>query len=325
MRRREFITVIGGAAAAWPLGTRAQQAVPVIGYLASGLPNSARDPTQAFRRGLSEAGYDEGRNVTIEYRWGDGYGRLAEMAVDLVQRRVAAIVAAGGVPSAQAAKAATTTIPIIFAVGGDPVTFGLVPSLNRPSGNITGITNLNLELGQKRLELLHEMMPGAKRIGLLVNSATALADPMSDDARKAAQSMGFQIEILRATNEQEIDQAFATMAAMHADALVVGADAYFAGKSERLAALAARNALASIGSFRVFAGAGGLMSYGASLVDQYHLMGGYTGRILAGAKPADLPVQQSTKLELVINLKTAKTLGITVPQALLARADEVIE
>ena len=325
MKRRQFLTLLGAAAATWPLVTRAQQAMPVIGYLASGSPDNAKDLILAFRRGLTEAGYDEGRNVAIEYRWGDGYSRLAEMAADLVARRVAAIVAAGGVPTAQAAKAATTTIPIIFAVGGDPVAFGIVPSLNRPAGNITGITNFNHELGPKRLEMLNEMMPGAKRIGLLVNPSTALADPASDDARKAAQTMGFQVEILRATNEQEIEQAFAKMATMRADALVIGADAYFAGKSERLAALAARDALAAVGSFRVFAHAGGLMSYGASLVDQYRLMGDYTGRILAGAKPAELPVQQSTKLELVINLKTAKTLGITVPATLLGRADEVIE
>ncbi|THD63388.1 MAG: ABC transporter substrate-binding protein [Bradyrhizobium sp.] len=324
MKRRQFMTLLGGAAA-WPLAVRAQQTMPVIGYLSSGAPDKTTDPMQAFRRGLSEAGYDEGRNVAIEYRWGDGYGGLVEMASDLVQRKVAAIVAAGGVPSAQAAKAATSTIPIIFAVGGDPVAFGIVSSLNRPSGNITGVTNFNLELGQKRLELLHEMMPGARRIGLLVNPATALADPLSDDARAAAQTMGLQLHVLRAANEQEIEKAFAELAALRADALIIGADAYFGSRSQQLASLAARNALAAVGSFRFFARAGGLISYGGSVVDQFHSVGVYTGQVLAGKKPADLPVQQSTRVELAINLKTAKILGLDIPASILARADEVIE
>jgi putative ABC transport system substrate-binding protein len=280
---------------------------------------------QAFRRGLGEAGYQEGRNVAIEYRWGDGYGRLAEMASDLVQHKVAALVAVGGVPSAQAAKAATSTIPIIFAVGGDPVAFGIVSSLNRPSGNITGVTNFNHELGQKRLELLHEMIPGATRIGLLVNPATALADPTSEGAQTAAQAMGLRLHILQAGNEQEIVTAFAELATLHADALIVGADAYFAGRSEQIASLAVRNRLAVAGSFRNFARAGALMTYGGSLDDQFHSVGVYTGQILAGKRPADLPVQQSTKLELTVNLKTAKTLDLDIPASILARADEVIE
>jgi putative tryptophan/tyrosine transport system substrate-binding protein len=326
MKRREFILLMTGTIAALPLAARAQQpAMPVIGFLGSGSPDKTTGLIKAFRRGLSEAGYDEGRNVAIEYRWGDGYNRMAEMASDLVQRKVAALVAAGGVPAAQAAKAATTTIPIIFAVGGDPVAFGIVSSLNRPSGNITGVTNFNLELGQKRLELLHEMMPGARRIGLLVNPATALADPMSESARAAAQTMGLQLQILRAANEQEIERAFADSAALHADALIIGADAYFGARSEQLASLAARHALAVVGSFRNFARAGALMSYGGSLDDQYHSVGVYTGQILAGKKPADLPVQQSTKVELTINLKTAKTLGLDIPASILARAEEVIE
>jgi putative ABC transport system substrate-binding protein len=323
MRRREFIGLLAGAA--WPLGARAQQAMPVIGYLGSGLPNKNSETIQAFRRGLSEAGYDEGSNVAIEYRWSNDYAGLSETASDLVRQNVAAIVAGDGVPSAQAAKAATTTIPIIFAVGADPVAFGIVSSLNRPSGNITGVTNFNLELGQKRLELLHEMMPGATRIGLLVNPATALAHPLSDDARAAAQMMGLEVHVLRAANEQEIEQAFSQLAALRADALIIGADAYFAARSEQLAALAERNTLAVVGSFRVFARRGGLMSYGASVADQYHSVGVYTGQILAGKKPADLPVQQSTKVEFIINLKSAKALGITVPVSLLGRADEVIE
>jgi putative ABC transport system substrate-binding protein len=324
MRRRAFMGLLG--AVAWPLAAQAQKPVmPVIGYLGSGLPNKGSETIAAFRRGLSEAGYDEGRNVAIEYRWSDGYAGLSEMASGLVRQNVAAIVAAGGVPAAQAAKAATTAIPIVFAVGADPVAFGIVPSLNRPAGNITGVTNFNLELGQKRLELLHEMMPGAKRIGLLVNPETALAHPLSDEARAAAQMMGLEVHVLRATNEQDIDRAFAELAALRADALMIGADAYFSSQSGQIAALAARNALAVVGSFRVFARLGGLMSYGASVVDQFHSVGVYTGRILAGTKPADLPVQQSTKVELIVNLKTAKGLGITVPVSLLGRADEVIE
>jgi putative ABC transport system substrate-binding protein len=323
IRRREFIALIGGAV--WPLAATAQQALPVIGYLSSGVPDTTSPSMQAFRRGLGEAGYQEGRNVAIEYRWGDGYGRLTEMASDLVQHKVAALVAVGGVPSAQAAKAATSTIPIIFAVGGDPVAFGIVSSLNRPSGNITGVTNFNHELGQKRLELLHEMMPGATRIGLLVNPATALADPTSEGAQMAAQAMGLRLHILQAGNEQEIVTAFAELATLHADALIVGADAYFAGRSEQIASLAVRNRLAVAGSFRNFARAGALMTYGGSLDDQFHSVGVYTGQILAGKRPADLPVQQSTKLELTVNLKTAKTLGLDIPASILARADEVIE
>jgi putative ABC transport system substrate-binding protein len=323
IRRREFIALIG--AVAWLPAATAQQTLPTIGYLSSGSPDKTTSSLQAFRRGLSEAGYEEGRNVAIEYRWGDGYGRSAEMASDLVQRKVAAIVAVGGVPSAQAAKSATTTIPIIFAVGGDPVAFGIVSSLSRPTGNITGVTNFNHELGQKRLELLHEMMPGATRIGLLVNPATALADPMSESARTAAQAMGLQLHIFQAANEQEIATAFAGLGALHADALIVGADAYFAGRSEQIASLAGRNGLAFVGSFRNFARAGALITYGGSLDDQFHSVGIYTGQILAGKRPAELPVQQSTKLELTINLKTAKTLGLDMPESILARADEVIE
>jgi putative tryptophan/tyrosine transport system substrate-binding protein len=323
IRRREFIALIGGAV--WPLAAVAQHTLPVIGYLSSGSPDTASPSMQAFRRGLGDAGYEEGRNVAIEYRWGDGYGRSAEMASDLVQRKVAVLVAVGGVPSAQAAKAATSTIPIIFAVGGDPVAFGIVSSLNRPSGNITGVTNFNHELGQKRLELLHEMMPRATTVGLLVNPATALADPTSDSARTAAQAMGLRLEVLQAANEQEIATAFAELTTLHADALIVGADAYFAGRSEQIASLALHQALAVVGSFRNFARAGALMTYGGSLDDQFHSVGVYTGQILAGKRPADLPVQQSTKLELTINLKTAKTLGIDISSSLLARADEVIE
>ncbi|MDA9509309.1 hypothetical protein XI09_32670 [Bradyrhizobium sp. CCBAU 11386] len=325
MRRRNFIQIIAGLAAGWPFAAYGQQAMPVIGYLGSGLPSKNSETIQAFRRGLSQAGYDEGRNVAIEYRWSNGYAGLSEMASDLVRLNVAAIVAGGGVPAAQAAKAATTTIPIVFAVGADPVAYGIVPSLNRPAGNMTGVTNFNLELGQKRLELLHEIMPGAKRVGLLVNPETVLANPLSEEARAAAQMMGLEIHVLRAANEQDIDRAFAELAKLRGDALIIGADAYLAARSEQIAALAARNALAVVGSFRVFPRLGGLMSYGASVVEHFHSLGIYTGRVLAGAKPADLPVQQSTKVELIVNLRTAKALGITVPVSLLARADEVVE
>jgi putative tryptophan/tyrosine transport system substrate-binding protein len=251
--------------------------------------------------------------VAIEYRWGDGYERLSEMASDLVRRKVAVIVAAGGVPSAKAARAATDATPVVFNVGGDPVAFGIVKSLNRPGGNITGVTNFNFELKQKRLKLLHAMVPEATRVALLVKPATPLAQPMAKDVGAAAQDMGLQLHIVRAASEQEMDDAFASMAQDRIQALVVGADAYFAAKSELLATLVTRGALAAIGSFPRFARAGGLMSYGANAYEQWRLLGLYSGRILSGAKPAELPVLQSTKVELVINLKTAKALRIAVP------------
>jgi putative tryptophan/tyrosine transport system substrate-binding protein len=324
MRRREFVGLIGGGAA-WPLVARAQQAKPVIGFLSSGSSEQSAEGLQAFRSGLGEGGYIEGRNVFIEYRWGDGYDRLAAMASDLVQRKVTAIVAASGVPSAKAAKAATDTLPILFFVGGDPVAFGIVDSLNRPGGNITGVTNLNFELGQKRLELLHEMVPGATRIALLVNPVTPLAEPMAKDLETVARSMGLEFHVERATSEKEIETAFTAFADWRAHGLVIGADAYFAVKGEQIAALAARDALPTIGSFSRFVRAGGLMSYGGNVPEQWRLLGIYTARVLAGEKPADLPVQQSTKVEFVINLRTAKTLGLVVPVPLLGRADEVIE
>jgi putative tryptophan/tyrosine transport system substrate-binding protein len=324
MRRREFVGLMGGAAA-WPLMAQAQQAKPVIGFLSSGAPEQSAEALKAFSSGLGEGGFVEGRNVAIEFRWGDGYDRLAAMASDLVQRKVMAIVAAGGVPSAKAAKAATDTIPIIFNVGADPVAFGIVSSLNRPGGNITGVTNLNLELGQKRLELLHEMIPDATRIALLVNPITPLAESMAKDLATVAGSMGLELHIERATSEQEIENAFAAFKEWRAGALVIGADAYFGARSEQLAALATRDALAAIGSFPRFARAGGLMCYGGNPTEQWHLLGLYTARVLSGEKPADLPVQQSTNVELVINLKAAKALGIAVPMTLLGRADEVIE
>jgi putative ABC transport system substrate-binding protein len=279
----------------------------------------------AFREGLGETGYAEGRNVAIEYRWADGYERLPAMAADLVQRQVAVIVSAGGMPSARAAKAATAVIPVIFAVGADPVAMGLVTSLNRPGGNLTGVTNINLELASKRLELLHEVLPGATSVALLVNPSTPLAEPISKDFHAAARSFGLDVHILQATSEHDIDDAFTNLVKMQVDALVIGADAYFSNRGEQLAALSLRYMLPTIGSFRDFAAAGGLMSYGGSLADQYYWIGVYTGRVLKGEKPADLPVQQSTKVELTINLKAAKTFGLTIPITLLGRADEVIE
>jgi putative ABC transport system substrate-binding protein len=325
VRRRRFIALLGGAAA-WPLAAGAQQpAMPVVGFLSSGSPDASAERMRPFHQGLSESGYVEGRNVAIEYRWADGYDRLPAMAADLVHRQVAAIVAIGGIPAARAAKAATTTIPIVFAVGADPVAIGLVPSLNRPGGNLTGVTNFNLELGQKRLELLHEVVPGATVIALLVNPNTPLAEPLSADLQAAARSFGLQVHVLQARTEHDIEDAFTTLVQLRADALVIGADAYFASRRKQLAALAVRHALPTVGSFRDFAEAGGLMSYGGSLSDQFRSIGVYAGRILAGQKPADLPVQQSTKVELIINLKAAKALGLNVPVTLLGRADEVIE
>jgi putative ABC transport system substrate-binding protein len=324
MRRREFVGLMGGAAA-WPVMARAEPGKPVIGFLSLGTLEQAGPLLRAFRSGLGEGGLVEGRNVAIEFRWGDSNDRLAAMASDLVQRKVTAIVTAGPVSTAKAAKAATDTIPIIFAVGGDPVAFGIVDSFNRPGGNITGVTNLNFELGQKRLELLHEMIPGATRIALLVNPTTPLAEPMTKDLATAATSMGLELRIERATSEQEIDNAFAAFADWRAQGLVIGADAYFNVESEQLAALVARHALAAIGSFPRFPRAGGLLSYGGDTAELWRLLGLYTARVLSGEKPADLPVQQSPKVELVVNLKAAKALGIAVPMTLLGRADEVIE
>jgi len=328
MRRREFIALVGGAASAagCPLATQAQQsAMPVVGFLSSRASDSAPEIMAAFRKGLNEIGFVEGRNLSIEYRWAGGYDRLPTMAADLVHRQVAVIVASGGVPSAVAAKAATTVIPVIFAVGADPVVMGLVESLKEPGGNLTGVTNFNLELGSKRLELLREVLPSATRVALLVNPRTPLTAPLAKDAQAAGRSLGLDVHVLQAASERDFEDAFKNLKEMRADALLIGADAYFSNHSEQLAALSIRNALPTIGSFREFAIAGGLMSYGGSLADQFYWVGVYTGRILKGAKPADLPVQQSTKVELIINQKTAKAFGLTLPLALLGRADEVIE
>jgi putative ABC transport system substrate-binding protein len=326
MRRREFITLVGGAAA-WPLAARAQQpALPVIGFLSSESPDLWTTRVRAFRQGLSETGYVEGRNVAIEYRWADSrYDRLPALATDLVRRAVTVIAAPGSVPAALAAKAATTAIPIVFYVGGDPVEAGLVASLNRPGGNLTGLTTLNVEVGPKRLELLHEMVPTATIFALLVNPTNTNAETLARDAQAAAGTLGLQLHILHASSERDFDTVFASLVQLRVGGLVIGIDPFIGARSEELAALAVRHAMPTIWNNPEFAAAGGLMGYGSGRTDQFRLAGVYTGRILKGEKPADMPVQQATKVELIINLRTAKALGLEVPPALLARADEVIE
>jgi len=326
MRRRQFITLLGGAAVAWPLAARAQQpAMPVIGFLHSSSPEPYR--LRAFRQGLKDAGFIEGENVAIEYRWADSQiDRLPALAAELVQRRVAVIAASGGTPSILAAKAATTTIPIVFALAEDPVRLGLVASLARPSGNLTGINFFGTELAAKRLELLRELVPGAIRIAVLVDPTNATnTETTVRGVEAAARAKGLQIQVLNASNSREVDATFATLASERPDALLVGSTAFLADRRVQLAQLAARHAVPAIYVDRQFAEVGGLMSYGASLGDAFRQVGVYSGRILKGAKPADLPVLQSTKFELVINAPTARMLGLTVPPTLLATADEVIE
>jgi putative ABC transport system substrate-binding protein len=320
MIRREFITLLGGAAACWPLAAWAQRrAVPLVGGL------DLASNVHPFLQGLREAGFVEGQNVAIEYRWAEGqYDRLSALVADLVHRQVNVIVA-GGAPAALAAKAATTTIPIVFSGGMDPVEVGLVASLNRPEGNLTGVTTLSVDLGPKKLELLHELVPTASAVAVLVNPAFSSAETVSRDAQAAARGLGLEARILHASTEGDLDTIFATLVQSRAPALLITADSFFNSRSAQLAALTLRYAVPAIFQFREFAAAGGLMSYGGSISDASRLTGVYAGRILKGEKPADLPVQQVTKFELVINLKTAKALGLTVPPNLLAIADEVIE
>ena len=326
MKRREFMALVGGAAA-WPVVARAQQpAMPVIGLLGSASPDLWTDRLRAFRRGLSETGYVEGRNVAIEYRWAEGQNdRLPALAADLVHRKVAVISVLGGTVGALAAKAATTTIPIVLFSAGDPVMMGLVASLNRPGGNITGVSDLSAQLGPKRLELLHELVPTATTIALLVNPTNPLAESQSKELQGAARALGLELHILHASSEREFDTVFATVAQLRAPALVISVDGFFTNRMEQLAALTVRHSVPTIYANREFAAAGGLISYGGSRADAYRLVGIYTGRVLKGEKPADLPVQQATKVELFINLKIAKALGLSVPLPLLGRADEVIE
>jgi putative ABC transport system substrate-binding protein len=325
MKRRDFLGVLGGAAA-WPQGVRAQQPpMPVIGFLGSRASSDDPHLLAALHGGLKEAGYVEGQNVAIEYRFGENhYDRLPGLAADLVARQVAVICANG--PAALAAKAATITIPIVFTAGFDPVQIGLVASLNHPGGNITGVSILDVELGPKRLELLHELLPAAKVLAGLINPSDPLrAQTISRELQSAADTLGLQLQVLHATADSELEGIFATLVERQAGGLVIGGDPFFNSRAHQLGALANRHAMPTIYQFRAFAAAGGLISYGTSLTASYHLAGVYTGRILKGEKPADLPVQQATKFELIINLKSAKALGLTVPLVVQMTADEVIE
>jgi ABC-type uncharacterized transport system substrate-binding protein len=325
MKRRELITFLGGAAAAWPLAAHAQQpALPVIGLLGSATASEWTPYVGAFHQGLGDAGYVENRNVAIEARWANGqYDRLPAMAAELVQLRVTVIVAFS-TPAAHAAKAATTTIPVVFTTNRDPVQIGLVASLNRPGGNMTGSTDLDVEVGPKVLELLHEAVPTARIMALLVNP-TNYTETQSRSLQVAARTFGLQLHVLNASTERDFDTVFATLRQMSADGLIVVSDVFFNTQSRKLATLTIRHAVPAISQDRAFAAAGGLMSYSGSITDSYRQAGIYTGRILKGEKPGDLPVVQATKVELIINLKTAKALGLNIPNTLIGRADEVIE
>jgi putative tryptophan/tyrosine transport system substrate-binding protein len=327
MRRRDFVTLLGSAAA-WPIAARAQQAdkLPTIGFIGSDTPDPYTDRLRAFRLGLKSTGFTEGQNAAIEYRWAEGRNdRLPELTADLVHRQVAVIVAPT-TPSVLAAKAATKTIPIVFFTAGDPIDLGLVTGLRRPDGNLTGATTLTLEVGQKWVQLLHEMVPNANSLALLINPTSPnLAKVQSSNLQTAAHSLGLQLHVLQASTDRDFDGAFASVTRLRAGGLVISSDSFFFSQSRQLASLALQHAVPSIFGFREFVTAGGLMSYGGSLAESFRWVGVYTGRILRGEKPADLPVQQSTKIELFINLKTAQALGLEVPPTLLTRAEDVIE
>jgi putative ABC transport system substrate-binding protein len=324
MKRREFVLLLAGAMMAAPSLRAQQKAVPVIGFLSSTSAEAYVSRVAAFRQGLNDVGYVEGRDVAIEYRWAEAsYNRLPAMAIDLVRRQVTVIVAIT-TPAAIAAKAATATIPIIFEMGTDPVEVGLVASLNRPGGNLTGVSLLNVELAPKRLELLHELVP-APIIGLLVNPDNRNADIISGEVQAAARTLGLELHVLRANTERDLDTVLASLTERGAGGLVIGSDPFFNTRSQQLAGLLLRHAVPAIYQYREFAAAGGLMSYGGNIADPFRQTGVYTGRVLRGEKPAELPVVQSTKIELIVNLNTAKALGLTVPPSILARADEVIE
>jgi putative ABC transport system substrate-binding protein len=326
MRRREFFALLGGVAGAVPLAAGAQQlSMPVIGFLNGASPDGYKLRVAAFRRGLEEMGYVEGQNVAMEYRWAEGhYDRLIAMAADFVQRGVA-VLAATSTPAALAAKAATKTIPIVFTTGGDPVELGLVASWSRPGGNLTGASELSREVAPKRVELAHQLVPTATVIALLINPKNPSAQTVTRDLQSAAAALGLEVKVLHASDEPEIDQALTIFPQTRAGVLIVGADTFFASSAQQIGALSIRHSVPTIFQYREFAAGGGLGAYGGSIIDAYRLAGAYAGRILKGEKPADLPVQQSSNVELVINLKTAKALQITVPDKLLATADEVIE
>jgi putative tryptophan/tyrosine transport system substrate-binding protein len=328
MRRRKFLILLGSATTSWPLTASAQQpAMPVVGFLSDASPDAYLDRVGAFRQGLREQGYVEGQNVAIEYRWANHQNdRLPELAADLVRRRVTVIAAIGGPAQALAAKRATATVPIVFQVGVDPIELGLIESLARPGGNITGVTSMNLDVASKRLELMHKVIPAATGMALLLNPTGAInAEGQYKDLQKAAQALGLQLDLVHASSERDFDMVFVTLDQQKVGGLVIGLDPLFSSNYAKLSALAIQHRLPAISPFREFPAVGGLMSYGGDIAESWRLAGVYTGRVLKGEKAADLPVQQSTKFELIINLKTAKALDITIPSMVLATADQVIE